>query len=84
MRAPRVTQRMLAMIADRLPVEPGREEVDPRLTALTPRELDVLRLGAQGLSNDEIAEQLTLSTTTVKTTPATSWPSSPSGTGCRR
>jgi DNA-binding NarL/FixJ family response regulator len=35
------------------------------LTALTPRELDVLKLIAQGLSNRDIARQLALSEHTV-------------------
>jgi len=70
--APRVVRRMLDLFAPHLPTgsdaSPARpEEVAPALRDLTPRELDVLRAVAEGLSNAEIAEQLVLSTTTVKT-----------------
>jgi len=67
--APRVLRRMLDLFARHLPTDaaaadPG--DVDPRLRTLTPRELDVLRCVAEGLSNAEIAERLVLSPTTVK------------------
>ena len=47
--------------------QPGQPEVHADLSALTPRELEVLRLLARGLSNAELAEHLTLSEATVKT-----------------
>lgn len=68
--APRVLRRMLDLFAPHLPAaggapdEPGR---DPRLAALTPRELEVLRLIGGGASNAEIAADLVVSETTVKT-----------------
>jgi len=70
--SPRVTRRMLEMFAGRLP-RPGEADddaahgPDPRLTALTPRELEVLRAVAEGLSNAEVAERFVLSEATVKT-----------------
>jgi DNA-binding NarL/FixJ family response regulator len=62
--APSVTRRVVEEFARRPRARPGTQEA---LEQLTPRELDVLRLIARGLSNAEIAETLVLSEATVKT-----------------
>lgn len=61
---PEVTRRLVGKYATRIrPAEGGSTDDIP----LTPRELEVLRLIAEGLSNSEIAAALVISQETVKT-----------------
>jgi DNA-binding NarL/FixJ family response regulator len=62
--APRITRRLLHEFASR--PEPLRQ-APASLEVLTARELEVLTLMARGLSNAEIAEELVVGETTVKT-----------------
>ncbi len=61
--APEVTRQLVGRYADR--IRPPASAPDD--VPLTPRELEVLRLIATGLSNGEIAAQLVLGHETVKT-----------------
>jgi DNA-binding NarL/FixJ family response regulator len=63
--APSVTRRVIEEFVRR-PPESVRK-APPELEELTPREVEVLMLIARGLSNAEIASELVVSETTVKT-----------------
>jgi DNA-binding NarL/FixJ family response regulator len=63
--APSITRRLIEEFANARPAEPAPP---PRsFDELTARELEVFRLIARGLSNAEIAAELVVSETTVKT-----------------
>ena len=59
--APSITRRLITQFAATPPTSP------PSLDQLTPREIEVFRLLAKGMSNAEIAEELVVSETTIKT-----------------
>ena len=61
---PSVTRRLVSEFARLRPTLPPRPDA---LNQLTPRELEVLRLVAEGMSNGEIADRLVVSDETVKT-----------------
>ncbi len=63
--APSVTRRVIEEFVRRPPA--SVRTLPPKLEALTARELEVLKLIARGLSNAEIATELFVSETTVKT-----------------
>ncbi|MEU0096723.1 response regulator transcription factor [Kribbella sp. NPDC006257] len=62
--APSITRRLVERFATPAPATPA---IHRDLAALTPRELEVLTLMGHGLSNAELAAELTLSEATVKT-----------------
>ena len=62
--APSITKRLIQEFAE---VAPAMPEPPPGIDELTTRELEVFKLVARGLSNAEIAAELIVSETTVKT-----------------
>jgi DNA-binding NarL/FixJ family response regulator len=62
--APSVTRRLLSEFAQ---ARPRDAAPPPAFDDLTPRELEVFRLIARGMSNAEVAQELIVSETTVKT-----------------
>ena len=62
--APSITRRLIEEFTQPQPPAPAPP---PGYDELTPREIDVFKLMAQGLSNAEIADRLVLSDSTVKT-----------------
>jgi len=66
--APTVTRALIGHFAERLrPGDPSRAAREDVVRTLTPRELEVLQLIAEGLSNAEIAAALFITSETVKT-----------------
>ncbi|MGZ6661588.1 MAG: response regulator [Solirubrobacteraceae bacterium] len=63
--APSITRRLIEQFTRAARPAPGA--LPPALAELTARELDVLRLVARGMSNAEIAAELTLGENTIKT-----------------
>ena len=65
--APAVTRSLISEFARTSPVPARPGPTSARLQVLTPRETDVLRLLAEGLSNPEISARLVIAEETVKT-----------------
>jgi DNA-binding NarL/FixJ family response regulator len=64
--APSVTRRLLELRGRTLPPMPSQTP-DTALTGITPRELTVLKLMARGLSNAQIAGEMELAASSIKT-----------------
>ena len=64
---PAVTRDLVAQFVGHGAHRSGSEALDPRLAQLTDRERQVLRLAAEGYSNAEIADLLTIAESTAKT-----------------
>ncbi|MDN5746530.1 MAG: response regulator transcription factor [Nocardioidaceae bacterium] len=64
--APSTTKRLLDHFTRSRPLASAGDDVSVRLAELTPREHEVLRLIARGMSNTEIADELVLAEGTVK------------------
>jgi DNA-binding NarL/FixJ family response regulator len=62
--APRITRRLIERYIAQAPAELAKPQ---ELAALSERELEVLRLVAEGLSNEEVGTRLFVSRATVKT-----------------
>ncbi|WP_399886428.1 response regulator [Streptomyces sp. BBFR51] len=69
--APSLTRRLLDAYVHHLPAATGPDNSpdapDPRLSSLTDRETEILRVMGQGWTNTEMAERLHLAESTVKT-----------------
>lgn len=61
-----ISERLTALLADALRQQQTPEKGQPDFTSLTPRERDILRHIAQGLSNKMVARRLDISEGTVK------------------
>lgn len=60
------TKRILAKLAPQNDIQPSSFIIQPLIDPLSERELEVLRLIAQGLSNQEITQKLVVALSTVK------------------